>query len=302
MASRKKMTKATKVPDFKKLILQGEKSPIPITVAPMLCTLTRTPIDDPEYLYEIKWDGYRIVSYVQRKKVRMDSRSALDYTVRYPLIVKALQDLGHDVILDGEVVVFNEQGVPDFDALQLYNGHTSLFYTPPNVFKFHHASVAFHINAAISVIEKLVFGSVRSIETCRYFAFNTARGFLIVVKHNFGVFFLLSKFPLPYFARTLLRAARPCKLARSYHCNDLPGQIQQRRISLQIKLLQRTTCDLALYTCKRFLQLPIPPTPILLPLACTCCQGQPIRGDALCWACRSRHYCSQSLCSSQHWT
>jgi len=95
---------------------------MPTTVAPMLCTLTQTPIDDLEYLYEIKWDGYRIVSYVERKKVRMDSRSGLDYTARYPVIVKALQNLGHDVVLDGEVVIFNEKGIPDFDAVQLYNG------------------------------------------------------------------------------------------------------------------------------------------------------------------------------------
>jgi len=103
----------------------GKKAPMPSSIAPMLCTLTKTPLDDPEYLYEIKWDGYRIISHVQKKKVRMDSRSALDYTARYPVIRNALLSLGHDVILDGEVVVFNDEGLPDFDALQLYNGHTT---------------------------------------------------------------------------------------------------------------------------------------------------------------------------------
>jgi bifunctional non-homologous end joining protein LigD len=103
----------------------GKKQPIPAEVSPMLCTLTREPIDDPEYLYEIKWDGYRIISYVNKGKVRMDSRSAKDYTLRYPLIVKALKDLGHNAVIDGEVVVFNKNGLPDFDALQLYNGHST---------------------------------------------------------------------------------------------------------------------------------------------------------------------------------
>jgi len=106
-------------------IRAGKKAPMPEAVAPMLCTLTRECIDDPGYLYEIKWDGYRIISYVKKGKVRMDSRSAKDYTLRYPLIVEALKALGHDCVLDGEAVVFNEEGMPDFDALQLYNGHST---------------------------------------------------------------------------------------------------------------------------------------------------------------------------------
>jgi bifunctional non-homologous end joining protein LigD len=104
---------------------KGQKSPIPSSVSPMLCTLTKQPIADPEYTFEIKWDGYRIVSYVNRGKVRMDSRSALDYTKKYPPIVEALKSLKKDIVLDGEVVVFNDEGLPDFDALQLYNGHNS---------------------------------------------------------------------------------------------------------------------------------------------------------------------------------
>jgi bifunctional non-homologous end joining protein LigD len=107
----------------------GKKGTIPSGVSPMLATLTKETPDDPDYLYEIKWDGYRIISYVQKGKVRMDSRSAKDYTKRYPLIVAALKELGHDAVIDGEVVVFNEEGAPDFDALQLYNGHeTAISY------------------------------------------------------------------------------------------------------------------------------------------------------------------------------
>jgi bifunctional non-homologous end joining protein LigD len=110
-------------------IKKGKKGTMPAGVAPMLCTLTKEPLDDPDYLFEIKWDGYRIISYVQKGRVRMDSRSAKDYTARYPPVVAALQELGHDAVIDGEVVVFNEEGAPDFDALQLYNGHdTAIAY------------------------------------------------------------------------------------------------------------------------------------------------------------------------------
>jgi len=110
-------------PSIDDLQKQGIKKAMPKAVKPMLCTLTKEVIADPDYLYEIKWDGYRIISYVNDGRVRMDSRSALDYTNKYPPVAKALKELGHDAVLDGEVVVFNDEGKPDFDALQTYNGH-----------------------------------------------------------------------------------------------------------------------------------------------------------------------------------
>jgi len=95
---------------------------MPEHVNPMLCTLVKDPVESDEYLYELKWDGYRIISILEDNQVRMNSRSGLDYTTRYPLIAEALLGLGHDLMIDGEVVVFNEEGKPDFDTLQLYNG------------------------------------------------------------------------------------------------------------------------------------------------------------------------------------
>jgi bifunctional non-homologous end joining protein LigD len=105
------------------------KDKMPAKVSPMLCTLVKDLPELPGYIYEMKWDGYRIVAYKQGTKVRMDSRSGLDYTAKYPPVAAALRSLGHDVVLDGEVVVFNEDSHPDFDALQKYNGHnTPIFY------------------------------------------------------------------------------------------------------------------------------------------------------------------------------
>jgi bifunctional non-homologous end joining protein LigD len=98
---------------------------LPRHIEPMLCTLSREVKQSDDYLYEMKWDGYRIISYVENGTVRMDSRSGLDYTSKYPPIAKALKLLSHDVVLDGEVVVFNSDGNPDFDALQKYNGHST---------------------------------------------------------------------------------------------------------------------------------------------------------------------------------
>ncbi len=106
----------------------GAKAGIPSTIQPMLCTLTKEVVDNDDYLYEIKWDGYRIVGYCNEGKVRLDSRSGLNYTGKYPPVAKALKELKHDVVLDGKVVVFNEEGLPDFDALQKYNGHETPIY------------------------------------------------------------------------------------------------------------------------------------------------------------------------------
>jgi len=99
-----------------------ENEGMPEHVDPMLCTLVKAPIENGEYFYELKWDGYRIISRVENDQVRMNSRSGLDYTPRYPLIAEALLSLGHDVMIDGEVVVLNGEGKADFDTLQLYNG------------------------------------------------------------------------------------------------------------------------------------------------------------------------------------
>jgi bifunctional non-homologous end joining protein LigD len=101
------------------------KKSFPSKLDPMLCTLVKEIQDDSDFLYEVKWDGYRIISYVKDGDARLASRGGLDYTKKYPLVAKALKDLEREVVLDGEVVVFNNAGVPDFDALQLYNGHTT---------------------------------------------------------------------------------------------------------------------------------------------------------------------------------
>jgi bifunctional non-homologous end joining protein LigD len=119
-AKKKEAGPTSNLNDLKK---QGIKKAMPKSFKPMLCTLTKEVVPDDDYLYEVKWDGYRIISYLSDGKVRMDSRSALDYTKKYPPVAQALKALDHDAVLDGEVVVFNEEGKPDFDALQTFNGH-----------------------------------------------------------------------------------------------------------------------------------------------------------------------------------
>ena len=57
---------------------------MPVAVHPMLATSVEEPFDDPEWLFEIKWDGYRAVSFIQNGKVRLVSRNQNDLTGEFP--------------------------------------------------------------------------------------------------------------------------------------------------------------------------------------------------------------------------
>ena len=100
----------------------AHKAAFPDFISPMLCTPTPSPMDDPRFLHEVKYDGYRILSYVRSAKVYLKTRKNQNYTSKYPLVVEALQKLDVNAVLDGELVVFNEDGRPTFNAIQTYNG------------------------------------------------------------------------------------------------------------------------------------------------------------------------------------
>ncbi|MDO7897556.1 DNA ligase D [Pseudomonas citrulli] len=92
--------------------------PIPDTLKPELATLVES-APDGEWLYEIKFDGYRIMARIDNGDVRLITRNGHDWTHKLPSQAKALAALGlESAWLDGEMVVANEQGVPDFQALQ----------------------------------------------------------------------------------------------------------------------------------------------------------------------------------------
>ena len=89
----------------------------------MLASVIENPFDDPNWLFEIKWDGYRAVSFIEHGDVRLVSRNHNDLSPRYP----ELQDLpkflkAKTAVLDGEVVVLDEQGRPSFSLMQQRTG------------------------------------------------------------------------------------------------------------------------------------------------------------------------------------
>jgi bifunctional non-homologous end joining protein LigD len=86
----------------------------------MLATPGGKPFDDPEWVFEIKWDGYRAIA--ETGQVRLYSRNGLDFSAAYPAVVKELTRIRKPAILDGELVAFNEHGLPDFQRMSLAAG------------------------------------------------------------------------------------------------------------------------------------------------------------------------------------
>lgn len=89
----------------------------------MLAVAIEKPFDDEDWLFEIKWDGYRAIAFIANGKVRLVSRNQNDLTARYPDLKGLPQSLeAKTAILDGEIVALDEQGRPSFSLMQQRTG------------------------------------------------------------------------------------------------------------------------------------------------------------------------------------
>ena len=84
--------------------------------------------EGPNWLYELKFDGYRALAIKTGGKVQLRSRNAKDFNARYPGLVKALGSMGNDTVLDGEVVALDEKGRPSFGMLQNHDPRMPLHF------------------------------------------------------------------------------------------------------------------------------------------------------------------------------
>jgi bifunctional non-homologous end joining protein LigD len=89
-------------------------------IKPMLAKLHDVAFDDPNWIYEIKWDGYRAVAEVNKKETRLYSRNGLSFATDYPTIFEELQKIKKNVVLDGEIVALDANGKPSFQLIQQY--------------------------------------------------------------------------------------------------------------------------------------------------------------------------------------
>ncbi|HKV78232.1 MAG TPA: non-homologous end-joining DNA ligase [Candidatus Sulfotelmatobacter sp.] len=99
------------------------KRPMPTAIHPMLAESIEKPFDDRDWLFEIKWDGYRAIAFIENGKVRLVSRNQNELTARYP----ELKDMPEFIkaktaILDGEVVALDADGRASFSLMQQRTG------------------------------------------------------------------------------------------------------------------------------------------------------------------------------------
>lgn len=112
-----KSPKTNAATESMKLLKTGRKAPIPKGASPMLASLDKKPFDSPDWLYEIKWDGYRAIAILNKGDLTLTSRGGLSLKKYYP-VVDALNELKMNAVLDGEIVVLGEKGRASFQLMQ----------------------------------------------------------------------------------------------------------------------------------------------------------------------------------------
>lgn len=109
---------------------QPTAAPLPSFVTPQLATLVDQVPKGKDWIFEIKYDGYRILARLDGADVRLITRNQQDWTHRYPAVAKALRGVPlQSALLDGELVALLEDGISSFQALQnAANGSARLVY------------------------------------------------------------------------------------------------------------------------------------------------------------------------------
>ncbi len=87
-------------------------------IQPMLCKVVEKPFDDNEWAFEIKWDGYRAIADLSKDDVRLYSRNGINFSKKFKKVTNSLNLQEHQMVLDGEIVAYDDKGKPNFQWLQ----------------------------------------------------------------------------------------------------------------------------------------------------------------------------------------
>lgn len=109
---------AKQSPTVSTLLKKMPKQSFYTAVAPMLATLVDKPFDDENWTYEVKWDGYRAVSFMKDGQVDMKSRNNKSFNEKFYPLYDELKTMDLNAVLDGEVVVLGKDGMANFGSLQ----------------------------------------------------------------------------------------------------------------------------------------------------------------------------------------
>jgi bifunctional non-homologous end joining protein LigD len=104
--------------DTEALLKQAPATKMPVKLKPMLATLVDAPFDDDEWQYEVKWDGFRTLAYVNDGEADLLSRNNKSFNDKFYPITNLLQSWKINAVLDGEILVLNDKGISKFGDLQ----------------------------------------------------------------------------------------------------------------------------------------------------------------------------------------
>jgi len=121
--SRNKKSSANSALSAVKALPGAEQKAMPTLIHPMLATPTAKAFDDPDWLFEIKWDGYRAVAFIADGRARLVSRNQNDLTAQFPELGSLPQFIEAErAILDGEIVALDDEGRSSFSLMQQRTG------------------------------------------------------------------------------------------------------------------------------------------------------------------------------------
>src|SRR5450432_1596759 len=152
---------ATKKNRSKKIKLPGgaRKSRFPTTCKPMLAVLADKPFDLEGWSYEVKWDGYRAIAFMNRDKVELKSRNDKSFNDKFYPVTKALEELNLYTVLDGEIVVADTNGISNFGDLQNWRSEADwelYYYVFDILWLDNHDLTQIPLKNRKSILEKLI--------------------------------------------------------------------------------------------------------------------------------------------------
>lgn len=108
---------------IKRNFKDAPKTKMPTDLKPMLATLVDEAFNDENWQFELKLDGYRALAYLRNGKIELRSRNNNSFNKQFAPIAEALGDWKINAVVDGEIVVLDERGVPDFSGIQQWMRH-----------------------------------------------------------------------------------------------------------------------------------------------------------------------------------
>lgn len=116
--SKKKNETAESLKHYKNYAQSPQEKKLPGFIRPMLCKTSDIPFDDKDWAFEIKWDGYRAIADLRNEVIQLYSRNGLDFSISFKKIADSLKIQKHEMVLDGEIVAYDDKGKPNFQWLQ----------------------------------------------------------------------------------------------------------------------------------------------------------------------------------------